>query len=550
MNSFSVSGQVIDLFERRTFPAEVTVENGKIKSITEVASAPSRYILPGFVDAHVHIESSMLVPTEFARLAVAHGTVATVSDPHEIANVCGVDGVQYMIENSRNTPFKIFFGAPSCVPATFFETAGAVLDSSAVEKLLASDDIWYLSEMMNYPGVLHDDPEVLAKIKAAVDYGKPVDGHAPAVRGDAIRKYASAGITTDHESFTYEEAAEKITCGIKCLIREGSAAKNFEALIKIIAEHPEMVMFCSDDKHPDELILHHINNHVRRALEKGYDVYNVLRAASVNPVLHYNLPVGLLRINDPADFIVIDDLEKFTILNTYINGELVAEKGSSLLPYQKCMAINSFSVEPISTESFKVSINGGKKSLRVIEAVDGQLITNEVQVSAKVENRFVVSDPGNDILKIVVVNRYEKASTPSIAFIKNFGLKTGAIASTVAHDCHNIIAVGVDDDSIAGAINILISSKGGIAVASNKDDVDYMPLPIAGLMSDKDGYTVAADYSRLDKKAKDLGSTLRAPFMSLSFMALLVIPSLKLSDKGLFNGSEFRFTDLIVDTST
>lgn len=541
MSAFTISGNLIDLFRKEIYPAVITVDGGLIKSITRTDGKYENYILPGFIDAHVHIESSMLVPTAFACLAVVHGTVATVSDPHEIANVCGIEGVQYMIDNSKKTPFKFFFGAPSCVPATFFETAGAVIDASGVETLLANKDIWYLAEMMNYPGVLHKDPEVMAKIAAAKKAGKPIDGHAPGVKGTTAEEYASAGITTDHESFTLEEALDKVRYGMYCIIREGSAAKNFEALIDIIRTHPYGVMFCSDDKHPDELVLHHINNHVKRAIAKGYDLFDVLKAACVNPVVHYNLPVGLLREKDPADFIVVDNLQDFNVLQTYINGMLVAEKGITKLSHEQPILINNFHAIHSKPEDFAVPAAKEQPEIRVIEAIEGQLITNERTAKGKVENGFLVSDPEQDILKIAVINRYQPGIQPAVAFIKNFGLKRGALASTVAHDCHNIIVVGVDDASISNAVNALVDVKGGISVADG-DHVSCMPLAVAGLMSTEDGYEVARQYSDIDAKARQLGTTLHAPFMTLSFMALLVIPSLKLSDKGLFNGNSFSFT--------
>ena len=544
ISSFTITSNLIDLFQRKIYPASIDIVNGIIQSITEIPEKQDQYILPGFVDAHVHIESSMLVPTEFARIAVKHGTVATISDPHEIANVCGMDGVQYMIDNSKQTPFKIFFGAPSCVPATFFETAGAVLDVEAVTKLLNSPDIWYLSEMMNYPGVMNRDAEVIGKIEAAKKAGKPVDGHAPGLKGEMARRYAAAGITTDHECFTLEEAMDKAEAGMKIIIREGSAAKNFEALIEILRLHPDKTMFCSDDKHPDELVLHHINNHVKRALARGFDLFDVLRAASVNPVEHYRLPVGLLRVNDAADFIVINNLDQFDVLQTYIDGNLVAENGRTLLSHVDTEPINNFNTEVVKPEDFRILADPEKHSIKVIEAIEGQLITNCVTTKIKTENGFLISDVENDILKIAVVNRYEKNILPAIAFIRNFGLKTGAIASTVAHDCHNIIVVGVDDDSIAAAVNALVEVKGGISVAANANEVFSMPLSVGGLMSTEDGEKVAAQYSILDQKAKELGTQLRAPFMTLSFMALLVIPSLKLSDKGLFDGEKFEFTKL------
>lgn len=546
MQQFTVTGQFIDLFSKKIYPAIVTISNGKIASVEQVAEAPEQYILPGFIDAHVHIESSMLVPSAFARLAVVHGTVATVSDPHEIANVCGVEGVQYMISDAKKVPFKFFFGAPSCVPATFFETAGVHIDAEAIEKLLANPDIWYLAEMMNYPGVLFNDTEVMAKIAAAKKIGKPVDGHAPGLRGDDAAKYAAAGITTDHECFTIEEARDKIAAGMQIIIREGSAARNFEALAPLFTEHPEKLMFCSDDKHPDELVISHINALVKRALAKGYDLFDVLTAACINPVQHYHIPVGLLRKDDPADFIIVDNTSDFNILKTYINGELVAEGAKSAIKPVDVPAINNFNTRHRTVEEFRIKAQKDNPEIRVIEALDGQLVTNEITSTGKTEDDYLVSDTDNDILKMVVINRYDSNTPIAVCFIKNIGLKQGAIASTVAHDCHNIIATGVDDASICAAVNALVDCKGGVSVATDGDNVSVLPLPIAGLMSADDGYTIAEKYSVLDKQAKQLGSTLRAPFMTLSFMALLVIPSLKLSDKGLFNGSKFEFTPLEV----
>jgi adenine deaminase len=542
----TISGQLIDLFERRIYPAEVIIEDGIIASVREVSVAPAHYLLPGFVDAHIHIESSMMVPTAFAQMAVVHGTVATISDPHEIANVCGMDGVTYMIENSSQTPFKVFFGAPSCVPATTFETAGATLDATDVTTLLANPDIWYLTEMMNYPGVLYDDPAVMAKIAAAKNAGKPIDGHAPGLRGEDAIKYASAGITTDHECFTIEEALDKIAAGMQILIREGSAAKNYEALSDLLQSHPNRIMFCSDDKHPDELLLHHINLLVKRSLEKGYDLFDVLRAACVNPVKHYSIPVGNLRTGDPADFIVVDNLIDFNILQTWIDGALVAADGKSLLPDVAATLINNFNTNKKSISEFEIKAPSDNCNIRVIEAIEGQLITHELMLPATITNGFIVADPARDLLKIAVVNRYQPGAQVATAFIRNIGLKYGALASTVGHDCHNIIAVGVDDASLCAAVNALIDCKGGIAVARSADDVSSMPLPVAGLMSNLPGNEVAATYTRLDKMAKELGTPLQAPFMTLSFMALLVIPALKLSDKGLFDGSKFQFTPLVV----
>src|SRR6187399_2117190 len=548
MNSFSISGNLVDVHQKKIYPAEIIVENGKIASITSNPKLQtSNFILPGLIDAHVHIESSMLVPSEFAKLAVVHGTVATVSDPHEIANVCGMEGVEFMIENGKTVPFKFNFGAPSCVPATIFETAGAALGSTDVEKLLKRDEIKYLSEMMNFPGVLNEDEEVMKKIAAAHRLLKPVDGHAPGLRGDLAKQYISSGITTDHECFTKEEALDKLQNGMKIIIREGSAAKNFEALIDLLNDYPNQMMFCSDDKHPDSLVLGHINQLCERAVAKGINVYKVLQAACVNPVHHYKLDVGLLKEGDTADFIMVKDLQKFEVVKTFINGELVAESGKSMIESGKSEVINNFSCSKKEVNDFHYLLNkyGDEENIEqvnVIEALDGQLITNKLLKSITevcVRNGLLESNPNNDILKIVVVNRYN--DTPiAKAFIKNFGLKQGAIASSVAHDSHNIVAVGVDDESICRAVNLVIEKQGGVsAVGSGKEMV--LALPVAGLMSNEDGYKVAADYTAIDKMTKELGSTLSAPFMTLSFMALLVIPHLKLSDMGLFDGDSFSF---------
>lgn len=537
-----IQGQIVDIPNRRIYSGEVTIENGKIVAVIEKEHHVKNYILPGFVDAHIHIESSMLVPSEFAKLAVLHGTVGTISDPHEIANVLGKEGVHYMIENGKQVPLKFHFGAPSCVPATFFETAGAVIDSEQIKELMASPDIYYLSEMMNYPGVLFDDEEVLKKIAWAKQFNKPVDGHAPGLRGAPIEKYIAAGISTDHECFTYDEAAEKLSLGMKVLIREGSAAKNFEALIDLLPDNFENMMFCSDDKHPDDLIVGHINLLCARAIAKGFDLFKVLQMACINPVKHYNMNIGLLQKNDAADFIVVEDLINFKVLQTYIDGELVAENGKSFVKHIDFEKPNNFNTS--KKEIVEFDMGSSALTIRVIEALEGQLITNEIHHKPKIVNGKIVSDTENDILKMAVVNRYENAP-PAIAFIKNFGLKSGAIASSVAHDCHNIVVVGTSDEEICNAVNILIENKGGIC-AVNGNESKSLALPVAGIMSDKDGWETGKLYQEIDAMSKELGSKLKAPFMTLSFMALLVIPDLKLSDKGLFSGNSFSFVDLEV----
>ena len=535
-----LQGQIVDIENKRIYKGEITFHKGKITSIKEQEHHVNHYIIPGFVDAHIHIESTMLVPSEFAKMAVKHGTVATVSDPHEIANVLGVAGVDFMIENGKKVPFKFNFGAPSCVPATSFESAGAVINSEAIQTLLKNPEIKYLTEMMNYPGVIFNDPEVLKKIDWAKHYKKPIDGHAPGLKGDNLSKYISAGISTDHECFSFEEGLEKLQKGMKILIREGSAAKNFEALIDLLPEYFENMMFCSDDKHPDDLLVNHINVLCARAVAKNIDVFKVLQVACINPVTHYNLDVGLLKEGDFADFIVVEDLKTFKTLQTYIHGELVYNKGVSFIKTVPFKNINNFNCNEKCITDFRVESSEDK--IRVIEAIDGQLVTHEGVAIALKEAGNVISNTDKDILKITVVNRYTNTK-PAVAFIKNIGLKEGAIASSVAHDSHNIIAVGVSDAAICKAVNLVIKNKGGICAVSNFKE-NILPLPVAGIISDKDGETVGKQYAELDKMAKQLGSKLKAPYMTLSFMALLVIPSLKLSDKGLFNGTEFKFTPL------
>ena len=541
MNISEIEGNIVDVVGKRIFPGIIKIQNGFIDSIIETGETYENYVMPGFVDAHVHIESSMMVPSEFARLAVLHGTVATVSDPHEIANVCGMEGIRFMINNGDRVPFKFFFGAPSCVPATTFETAGAVITPDNIRELLEDPDIKYLSEMMNFPGVLYEFPEVMEKINIAHELGKKVDGHAPGLRGENARKYIAAGISTDHECFTLEEALDKLFFGMKILIREGTAAKNFETLNSLLTTHPDMCMLCSDDKHPDDLVISHINKTVSRAVEKGHDLFNVLRAATYNPVKHYKLEVGLLQINDPADFIVVSDLIDFPVLQTYINGDLVANLGQSLIKPVEVNEINNFSVNPKMPKDFEIQANG-MEVLNVIEALDGELVTRRLVFPAKVQDGLLISDVDNDILKIAVVNRYSDVK-PAVAFIRNFGIKKGAIASSVGHDSHNIIAVGVTDEDLCKAVNAVIDNKGGLSAVSD-DFIFTLPLPVGGLMSYEDGRIIAEKYHKIDLVSKELGSRLHSPFMTLSFMALLVIPSIKLSDKGLFDGDKFAFMEI------
>ena len=544
MNSQKISGNIVDLVGDKVFKGTVHIENGHIKSIVKDESlSETQFILPGLIDSHIHIESSMLVPSEFARVAVTHGTVATISDPHEIANVLGIDGIKYMIENGKSVPFKFYFGASACVPATPFETAGGKIGLEELEELLSMDEIKYLSEMMNFPGVINRDDFEMKKIEIAKKYGKPADGHAPGVKGETAKKYIEAGISTDHECFTMEEALEKIKYGMKIQIREGSAAKNFEALVALLEDHADKVLFCSDDKHPDDLVEGHINQMYKRAIAKGHQPFKVLKSIVLNPINHYKLDVGLLQPGDAADFIVVDTLEDFNVKQTFINGMEVFNGKNSLIEKVVASTPNVFNAKKLDTSQIEVPYKKGK--LKVIEAFDGELITALKEIEPKVENGKVVSDLKNDGLKIVVVNRYFDAE-PAVAFINGFGFKEGAIASSVAHDSHNIVAVGTTDKDITNAINLVVREKGGVAaVSSNGEKV--LPLPVAGLMSNNDAWEVAAKYHEIDKMAHQMGSKLRAPFMTMSFMALLVIPNLKLSDKGLFDGTVFSFTSLFTE---
>jgi len=538
---YSITANIIDLHQRKIYFGTVNVTDGHIESIKVIGKEKvgEPYLMPGFIDAHIHIESSMLTPPAFARMAVKHGTVATVSDPHEIANVCGIDGVRYMVELGRKSGFKFYFGAPSCVPATPFETAGATLTVDDIRILFEEKQVHYLAEMMNYPAVLARDPLVMDKIKLAHDYHLPVDGHAPGLKGEKAAQYASAGITTDHECFTLEEALDKIKAGLKIIIREGSAAKNFEALHTLLNSYPEKVMFCSDDKHPDDLLRGHINQLVTRSLQKGYDLFHILRAACIHPIEHYHLQVGSLRKGDPADMIMVNNLTTFEVQSTWINGIKVFDGKEVQLPTVEIPIINHFHIDPIRKEDLSLRVKTGPA--KIILAIDGAIVTDST--TAILEEGEFESDSNRDILKIVVVNRYNLAPVAK-ALIKGFGMHSGAIASSVAHDSHNIVAVGTNDDDLLNCINFIIHSKGGVCAVRNSTHY-LLPLPVGGLMSEQDAITVGNAYEKIDHFVKtDLGSTLTAPYMTLSFMALLVIPSLKLSDKGLFDGTAFQFTPL------
>jgi adenine deaminase len=536
-----VSGKIIDLHQRRIYPGTVTISKGRVEKIEETEESLNVYIMPGLADAHVHIESSMLVPSHFAVAAVRHGTVAVVADPHEIANVMGKDGVRFMLDNAGTVPVKILFGAPSCVPATSSETAGAKISAEDVAELLRDERVGFLAEMMNFPGVIYDDAEVYRKLDVAKKAGVPIDGHAPGLSGEELKKYIGSGISTDHECTSLEEALEKISGGMKILIREGSAAKNLDSLAPLLIYYPDEVMLCTDDLHPETLAKGHINKIVARLIGMGYDIFNVVRAASVNTVTHYRINAGLLREGDPADFIVVDDPAKMNVMQTWIDGELVFDGEKALFSPGEIKKINRFKCTRLLTDELRVPNEGGK--MRVIVAENGSLVTGSDEVSPG-EEPFVSTNPEEDILKIVVKERYNDRP-PAVGFIRGFGLKRGAMASSVAHDSHNIIAVGTNDRDIVTAINLIVEAEGGMSAVS-EDGSEILKLPIAGIMSDMPVTAMASRYERLSETVKSFGCHLDAPYMTLSFMALLVIPRLKLSDRGLFDGLTFSHVPLFI----
>jgi adenine deaminase len=537
-----IEGHIIDIIRRKIFDGQITLNGRYIKEVQELIKVNNQYIMPGMIDSHIHIESSMTTPGSFAAAAVSRGTTGVVSDPHEIANVLGIEGVKYMIEDSKKVPLRFWFGAPSCVPATSFESSGAIIDSEAIRELLKMKNVKFLAEVMNFPGVLHGDPEMLKKLKAAKDFGKKIDGHAPGLSGRLLRKYISAGITTDHECTTIKEAREKIGFGMKVLIREGSAARNLNELKDLISTDPTMVMLCSDDLHPEMLMKGHINKIVARLIGDGFDLFDVIRSCTLNPVEHYGLEAGLLMPGQPADFIIVDNYRTMDVKETWIDGTKVFDRGKVLFDYQGSTHLNKFNSSELSIEDLKVNRQGRK--MRVIKAFDGELITKEL-IRESGENRLIDSDTRSDILKIVVKDRYNDAP-PATGFIKGFGLKKGAFASSVAHDSHNIISVGTNDRDIVAAINEIIRIRGGLSV-SREGKICSLRLPVAGIMSDRPVSEVAHDYEKLSGLVGSLGCKMSAPFMTLSFMALLVIPELKLSDRGLFDGRKFGFVPLFVE---
>lgn len=548
-------GHIVDVVNRQIFDGEIEVENGIITAVTPAkVGGKASYILPGFIDSHVHIESSMMVPAEFARVAAEHGTIGIVTDPHEIANVLGEEGIDFMIRSGRHIRFNFCFGAPSCVPScsTDIETCGEILDSQHIEQLMAREEIGYLSEMMNYPGVLNRDREVMAKIQAAQKHGKPVDGHAPGLTGSARMTYANAGISTDHECASLEEGRSCIEAGMKVLIREGSAARDYESLIPLLRDYPDSIMFCTDDCHPSDLIRGHINKIVARALKDGYDFWHVMQAACVNPQKHYNLNWGLLQPGDPANFICTDSLEPgMRIQSTFIKGKEVYNYNSFLSPIQSQaksienqMAIldnypNKFMAQPITAQDIQFTLHQGDTA-HIILARDGSLLTGHEEVTVTGNPLEDALYPWHTVQKIVVYNRYQEGAKPVVGLIRGFNLKDGAMAASIAHDCHNIVAIGSSDEYLVRAINRVIEMKGG-EVALNSEELIDLALPIAGLISPLSGHEVAHRSVLLREVIQKAGCQMKAPFITMSFMCLPVIPDLKLTDKGLFDSKLWKF---------
>ncbi len=547
MTSTRLEGKIVHVLDGEIFEGVLTVEDGLIRSIEKEKTDEERYILPGFVDSHVHIEGSMLPPSRFAETAVQHGTVSTLSDPHEIANVLGVEGIRFMVDEAEKAPLKFYFGAPSCVPASSHETSGTEISAEDIDDLFKDGYCIFLGEVMDYPAVVDREENVMKKIETAQKHGLKIDGHAPGLGGENLERYISAGVTTDHECSDESEGREKLEKGMKIQIREGSAAKNFEELVDLVQEYPEKCMFCSDDKHIDDLERGHIDRLVKRAVERDIDLMKVLRTACINPVEHYETDVGLLKEGDPADFIVVHDLQDFDVEKTFIDGNLVYDSNgentrfNDIAPPNK---INNFKAKKVETSDLTIQKRG--RRAKIMDVQDGELTTDRITKRPKVQNGEVVPDTERDILKIAVLNRYEEEATPSLGLVHNFGLTEGALASSVLHDTHNIVAVGADERSIRIAMNSIIENEGGLcAVSDEKERV--LPLPIAGLMTDLPDEEVKERYEELKRMTSSMDCELASPFMTLSFQSQLQIPSLKLSDRGLFDVDKFEFVDLFTD---
>ena len=540
------NGRIVDVFSGEIITDDVVIHGDRIAAIgsgyeaEEVVDVSGKFVMPGFIEGHIHIESSMLSPRRFAEAVSRLGTTTVIADPHEIANVLGLEGIKFMIDDSEGLPVDIFFMAPSCVPATNMETSGAVLTADDLRKLKDEPRVLGLAEMMNFPGVVLGLPDVLEKL-AVFDLK---DGHAPLLSGKDLNAYIAAGIYSDHECENPEEALEKLRRGVHVMVREGTGARNLDALIGIVNENNwAFLSLVSDDRHPGTIVDEgHLNYLIRRAMDKGVSLVNSVRMATINTARYFRLhDRGGIAPGKIADIVVAEELPD--VLHVIKSGRFVLRDGKPVVNVDvpESRRIGRVEVEP-SAEKIVVRPSGGK--MRVIVAHEGSLITDVMLAEPKIEGDVVVSDPDRDILKISVWERHRGTGNVGVGFVHGFGLKKGAIAGSVAHDSHNIIAVGVDDSDIVAAVKHIAEMGGGLAVVADGKVIASLPLPIAGLMSDEPIERVAAMERRLNEAAGELGSPMKAPFMTLSFMALPVIPHLKLTDKGLVDVDKFDFVGL------
>lgn len=537
-----IEGNIVDVLTGEIFPGRIGHEGGVITSVERTPGPFRSFLVPGFIDCHVHIDSSLLCPSRFAEAAVPHGTTAVVTDPHEIANVLGVPGIAWMREDAACAPFRVFFTAPSCVPATPFETSGATLGPAEVEKLLAEDDVVALGEVMNYHGAIARDPDVMAKIRAARVSGKPIDGHGPLLAGNALREYLSLGISTDHECTGAAEAFEKHDLGMRILVRDGSAAKNLAALAPFARMHEFLLV--TDDILASDLLAGHLDTRLATAVSLGVEPLHALRAATIRPAEHYRLPLGAMAKGRKADAVRVADLSSFAVEEVYIGGTLVAAGGAAAFAPRPVPMPGAIRIAPKGADDFALPASGRSAKVRVIRVIPDEIVTGSETADLRVEHGRVVPDAGRDVLLISVVNRYREAPVAS-GFVSGFGLKTGAIASSVAHDSHNIIAVGTNPGDMAAAVGAIVRESGGLA-ACGGGSATVLPLPLAGLMSGDPPRDVHERLERLHAAACGMGCVLPRPFMTLSFLSLLVIPRLKIGDRGLFDADAFRFVEPVI----
>lgn len=535
--TMKLKGNLVDVFTEDVYPAEVTFDK-EIVSIQKIDQEQSLYILPGFIDSHIHIESSMLCPSRFAEAAIPHGTTCTISDPHEIANVVGMEGIEYMIKDAQ--VLKVYYTAPSCVPATAFETSGGTITDKDIDTLFKRYNLISLGEVMNFPGVILKNYEIMKKIAVAKKYEKPIDGHAPGLSGADLKAYCDQGISTDHECTSLEEAQEKQNLGMKIMIREGTAPKNLKALLGLDYDRCFLV---SDDLHAEDLQKGHIDCLLKKAVSHGIDPVKAVKMVTINPAEHYSLNNGVIAPQRAADIVLVDDLSQFSVKKVFIDGVLQAVDGKPLFTVNPIQLKSTLSTTRVSPSDYAVRSENPTVKVRVITVVEGQLCTKASEAYLSCENGVVLTDTEQDILKLAVVERYGH-NRIAIAFVRGFGLKEGALASSVAHDSHNIICVGVSDRCMAEAVVTLRDIEGGIV--SCNTETRFLKLPVGGLMSYEPVDTVAEYHKEVEEYAQKMGCTLENPFMQLSFLALLVIPELKLSDKGLFDSERFAFVDVIL----